>query len=146
MNDRAPRESATREATSRPKVWRPAARIPTPDPKDGFRFRWVRTRMLGEEDVTNVAKKRQEGWEPVSRAECPEVASLIASGGANIEVGGLMLCKMPEELAASRDEYFQNQNDSAMEGVDNHWMKENDPRMPLLAPERRTTVTRNPKR
>lgn len=139
MSDRAPRELGTREANERPRVWKPAQRLPSPNPVAGTRFRWIRTRMLGEDDLTNVANKRQEGWEPVTRTDCPEVARLIKGDGDNIEVGGLMLCKMPEELAQSRDEYFANQNQNQMAAVDESFMRESDPRMPVLKPERQTT-------
>jgi hypothetical protein len=59
----------------------------------------------------------------------------------NVEIGGLMLCKMLKELAVSRDEYYQNQAQNQMESVDNHFMRNNDPRMPLFS-ERKSTTSR----
>ena len=40
-----------------------------------------------------------------------------------------------------RDEYYRNIAQTQMEGVDNNYLKENDPRMPLLKPERKTRTT-----
>jgi len=145
MNIRAPRESTSRENEGRPQVWKPASRLPAPNPSPDWRYRWVRTRMAGEDDVTNVANKRQEGWVPVARADCPEVASLVMGTGDNIEVGGLMLCRIPEELARSREAYFSQAASNQMESVDNNFMAENDRRMPLLRPERKTEVSKSPR-
>ena len=59
----------------------------------------------------------------------------------NIEIGGLLLCKAPEDKVQQREEYFQNMAESQMESVDNNFLKQNDPRMPVLKPERSTRTT-----
>ncbi len=59
----------------------------------------------------------------------------------NIEIGGLLLCKAPEGKVKQREEYFQNMAESQMESVDNNFLKQNDPRMPVLQPERSTRTT-----
>ena len=59
----------------------------------------------------------------------------------NIEVGGLLLCKAPEEEMAKRQKYYQEMAEQQMQSVDNSFMKENDPRMPLLNPDRTTRTT-----
>jgi hypothetical protein len=58
----------------------------------------------------------------------------------SIEVGGLMLCKTPAELVEQRNKYYRTQAENQMVSVDNNFMRENDPRMPLFR-ERRTEVT-----
>ena len=58
----------------------------------------------------------------------------------NIEVGGLLLCRIPEEFLKQRDEYYAQQNKAQMESVDNNFMKNSDPRMPLFA-ERKSTIS-----
>jgi len=50
-----------------------------------------------------------------------------------VEIGGLMLCRMPEEQAKARDEYYEAQNRAQMDSVDNNFMRNNDPRMPLFS-------------
>lgn len=58
----------------------------------------------------------------------------------NIEVGGLVLCKIASEVAEARDAYYRNLADSQMKAVDNNMMREQDRRMPMLKPERRSQV------
>jgi hypothetical protein len=81
----------------------------------------------------------REGWEPVKAVDHPE---LMLEGNAktgNVEIGGLMLCKMPRERAQARDEYYAKQAQSQMESVDNSFMRNNDPRMPLFADRKSST-------
>jgi hypothetical protein len=59
----------------------------------------------------------------------------------NIEIGGLLLCKAPQEVLRKREAHYQQVADSQMESVDNNFLKQNDPRMPVLAPERKTRTT-----
>ena len=139
IQNRTPRDLTSREKTAR-MVYKPASALPDPTPEPGYVYRWVMTHVLGQADPTNVSKKMREGWEPVKAADHPELM-LPASANGNVEIGGLMLCKMPVELARSRDEYYQTQAKSQMESVDNHFMRNNDPRMPLFS-DRKSSSTR----
>lgn len=90
----------------------------------------------------------REGWEPVKAEDHPELMLESDMGSkfkGNIEVGGLLLCKAPEGKMRARSKHFQKVADNQMESVDNNYLRENDPRMPLLDPERstRTTFGRN---
>jgi hypothetical protein len=58
----------------------------------------------------------------------------------NVVIGGLMLCKAPKEFVEDRNAYYLNQANAQINSVDNNFMRENDPRMPLFA-ERKTTVS-----
>lgn len=136
---RTPRDLTSREKTARV-VYQPASSLPEPNPEPGIVFRWIATHVMGQADPTNVSKKLREGWEPCKAEDHPEM-SLFASKSGNIEIGGLMLCKMPEELAKARTAYYDNQSARQMESVDNHFMRNNDPRMPLFN-DRRSDVTR----
>ena len=51
-----------------------------------------------------------------------------------------MLCKAPKELIEERTDYYNQQNTSQIQSVDNNLMRENDPRMPLFS-DRKTKVT-----
>ena len=142
---RKPRELETRETETRSKTWEPASTLPDPAPQDGWVFRWIRTSMVGSPDNTNVSKRRREGWEPVRAEDHPELQIMSDHKSewgekGNIEVGGLLLCKAPEEVVEQRREYFKKHADSQMQAVDNNYMRENDPRMPVLAPDRKTRV------
>lgn len=144
MDKRTPRESETRETTSRKKTWAPPTVLPEPDKKDGWRYRWIRTSTLNNQDNTNVSSKFRQGWEPVSAAEHPEITVLRdrkSDFKDNIEVGGLLLCKAPEETMAERDAYYRDSAETQMSSVENNFMRENDPRMPLNKPQIDSRVT-----
>jgi hypothetical protein len=57
----------------------------------------------------------------------------------NIEIGGLLLCKAPDELMKQRDNFYTRQAESQMDAVDNNFMRQNDARMPLFTEKRTTT-------
>ena len=106
-------------------------------------FRSVRVAMQGQVDAPNVSSKLREGWEPVKAVDHPEIALVAVENerfAENVVIGGLMLCKAPEELAEERNAYYNDQAQSQMNSVDNNLMRENDPRMPLFN-ERKTKVT-----
>ncbi len=135
---------ADREEEKREEPWTPPSLLPTPKPQDGYVFRWIRTRMLGVEDNMNVSKAFREGWEPVKAEDHPELMGMNdfrSQFSENFEQGGLLLCKMSEEKMKQKREYLSRKADSQMEAVDNSFMRENNPRMPLLKPERSTKVT-----
>lgn len=141
---RLPREFESRAKMERPKKWMPPQLLPTPNPEAGYVFRWVRVSTLGNDDPMNVSSKLREGWEPVKASEHPEV-QLMSMGDKSrypdsIEIGGLMLCKTPAEFAEQRDAYYKAQAEGQMQSIDNNFMRDNDPRMPLFK-ERSTKVT-----
>ena len=141
--NRLSREADTRAKAERPKQWMPPELLPSPNPEEGYEFRWIRVSTLGTSDPMNVSSKLREGWEPVKASEHPEI-QLMATGDKprfpdSIEIGGLILCKTPKEFVQQRNQYYQAQTDGQMNSVDNNFMRENDPRMPLFK-ERRTEV------
>ena len=143
--ERTPRYGEQRDSDVRPSdSWIPASVIPDPEPQDGWVFRWVRTSILGQTDATHTSRMFREGWEPVKADDHPELMLTSDVGSkyqGNIEVGGLLLCKAPEGKMQSRSEHFQKMADNQMQSVDNNYLRENDPRMPLLEPERSTRTT-----
>jgi len=136
---RTPRELETREKQSR-YVYKPSSTLPDPTPEPGWAFRWIATHILGQSDPTNVSRKRRDGWEPVRSEDHPELM-LSPTASGNVEIGGLMLCKMPEAKLAAMSEYYDNVSKQQSESVDNNFLRQNDPRMPLFA-ERKSAVTR----
>ena len=125
-----------RASESRPDdSWMPQSALPVPEPKDGWVFRWIRTSSLGRSDNTNVSRQFREGWEPVRIEEQPQFKLLVDPNSRfkdNIEVAGLLLCKMPEEFLAQRSAYYGKVTKDNMEAVDNNFMRESDARMPLF--------------
>ena len=144
QDPRAKREHESREVNARPDTWTPPSVLPTPDPQDGYVFRWIRTSMRGESDNTNVSRKYREGWEPVRLEDHPDLRLIpdidTRFDGAAV-VGGLMLCKNSAEKMQQRQEYINKVNQEQMDAVDQSFMREQDARMPLLPPERRTRVS-----
>jgi len=138
--NRTPRELVTREKEARA-VYVPPSTLPDPTPEPGYVYRWIATHVLGQADAPNVSKKMREGWEPVKAEDHPELMLAGNAKTGNVEVGGLMLCKMPVERARARDAYFHQQAQSQMESVDNHYLRNNDPRMPLFS-DRKSSVSR----
>ena len=133
--NRTPREVATRQQSMRPQQWRPPELLPEPDKQAGFKYRWIRVATNGQADPRNLSAKLREGWEPVRAEEQPKFALLVDPNSRykdNIEIGGLLLCKTPEELVDQRNAYYRQQSDHQMEAVDNTLMRQNDPRMPLF--------------
>ena len=141
--NRMSRELETRETAERPKQWMPPQLLPDPTPEPGYAFRWIRISALNKADPKNISSKLREGWEPVKASDHPEIR-MFGSGDANfpdsVEVGGLLLCKTPVEFVEQRTAYYRQQTDAQMQSVDNTFMRENDPRMPMFK-ERRSEVT-----
>ena len=139
-DSRTNREITSREKTAR-YVYTPSSTLPDPTPEPGYVYRWVATHIMGQSDPTNVSRKMREGWVPVKAVDHPELMLEANEKTGNVESGGLMLCKQPIEQARARDEYFAKQAQDQMESVDNHFMRNNDPRMPLFS-DRKSTVSR----
>ena len=142
--NRKPRETETREVQSyRPQSWRPPEVLPMPDARPGWVHRYVRISMMGASDPANISSKFREGYEPVRAEDYPELMMHATQEGrfkGNIEVGGLLLCRIPEEFIKQREEYYASQAKAQMDSVDNTFMRNNDPRMPLFK-ERRSETT-----
>ena len=141
--NRTNRELETREITARKKSWTRPEVLPTPNPEEGYKFHWVRISTRGEADPMNVSGKLREGWEPVKASDHPEIFLAGVESDRfkdNIVVGGLLLCKAPVELVEERNDFYSQQAEAQIRSVDNNFMRENDPRMPLFN-ERKTKVT-----
>jgi len=135
--DRTRRTEETREKEVRQVSWKPAYDLPVPEPIDGYGFRWIRVAMMGIPDPANMAKARREGWVPCKAADHPEISQDFAVFGLApnsdlIEIGGLVLCKAPIEMIRAREAYFADFTQKQAQSVDNNFMRDNDPRMPLF--------------
>ncbi len=138
------RANQTRSKSERPKVWVPPSSLDAPPAPDGFRYRWIRAEVVGYQDTKNVTSRLREGYELV-RAEEVENASdypVLDEGKYKgvIGVGGLLLAKVPVEIAKQRQEYMTQRHEERNEAVENDLMKEQDNRMPINI-ERQSRVT-----
>ena len=135
------RELDTRDLAERPKQWQQPELLPEPDKEAGFSYRWIRVATLNSPDPRNLSAKLREGWEPVRIEEQPKFRLLVDPTSRykdNIEIGGLLLCKTPEEFVEQRNQHFSNQTQQQTEAVDNNFMRQSDARMPLFR-ERKST-------
>ena len=140
---RAPREADSRTVSYRPQSWRAPEALPNPDHRPGWKHRWVRLSTLGEADPGNISSKLREGYEPCKAEEYPELMMHATTEGrfqGGIEMGGLLLCRIPEEFMEQRADYYANQNKAQVNSVDNNFLRDSDPRMPLFS-EKQTKVT-----
>ena len=141
--NRKPREIETRQQSMRTESWKPPELLPEPDKQAGFAYRWIRVSTLNSADPRNLSAKLREGWEPVMAEEQPQFQLLIDPNSRfkdNIEIGGLLLCKTPEEFVGQRNKHYQKQAENQMDAVDSSLMRQSDPRMPLFS-ERKSTTT-----
>jgi hypothetical protein len=141
---RITRELDSREVIERPKQWMPPDLLPEPDKQAGYTYRWIRVSMLNTADPRNISSKLREGWEPVTLEEQPKFKLLANPNGQfkdNIEIGGLLLCKIPTEFVEQRKEHYDKITRDQAEAVDNSLMRQSDARMPLFS-ERKSTSSK----
>jgi len=127
-------QSKTVAPKARPKVWTPPSYLDTPNAPEGFRHRWVRTEILGFVDTKNIQGRLRSGYELVRSDEYPEEDYPAIADGKYAGVighGGLVLTRVPEEIARSRQEYFQKEAQDQMTAIDNDLMKEQHKGMPI---------------
>ena len=139
---RLARELDTRSTAERPKQWMRPETLPQPDVQPGYAYRWVRVSTLDKADARNISSKTREGWEPVRIEEQPKFSLLVDPNSRfkdNIEIGGLLLCKTPEEFVEQRNNFYTKQTEAQAEAVDNNLMRQSDPRMPLFKERKSTT-------
>ena len=128
------RASQTREKTLRKKVWTPPSYLDTPNAPAGFRHRWVRVEILGYVDTKNIQGRLRSGYELVRADEYPEDDYATMPDGKYkgiIGHGGLVLTRVPEEIARQRADYFKRLSSEQIEAVDNDLMKEQHKSMPI---------------
>ena len=119
---------------AKPKVWAPPSYLDTPNAPEGFRHRWVRVEILGFVDTKNIQGRLRSGYELVRSDEYPEDDFPTIMDGKYAGVighGGLVLTRVPEEIARSRQEYFAQQTQDQMTAIDNDLMKEQHKGMPI---------------
>ena len=137
------RASQTRSKTERPKVWTPPSSLDAPKAPTGFRHRWIRVETMGFDDTKNVQGKIRSGWELVRADEYPGSEYPVVTEGkykGMIGVGGLVLARIPEEIAKLRDDYYQKMTREANEALQHDLDKEQHKSMPIQQ-DRQSRVT-----
>ena len=128
------RAAITRTKTERPKEYRPPSSLDAPPAPDGFRHRWIRAESMGFNDTKNIHGRLRSGYELVRADEYDSEQYPVVMDGKYagvIGVGGLLLARIPEELAQSRVDYQMRQTEGQDEAVENDLLKDQDKRMPM---------------
>ena len=137
------RAGQTRSKTERPKVWAPPSSLAAPPAPKGFRHRWIRVESIGFQDTKNISARLREGYELVRADQYPDSEYPVVDSGKYagvIGVGGLLLARIPEELAKQRTDYFQKLAKGQDEAVEHDLMKEQHKSMPINV-DRQSRVT-----
>jgi len=138
------RANQSRSKSERPKVWVPPSSLDAPPAPDGFRYRWIRAESVGFQDTKNITGRIREGYELVRAEEIINASDypIVEEGRYKgvVGVGGLLLAKVPVEVAKQRSEYMSKKHGERSEAVNNDLMKEQDKRMPINI-ERQSRVT-----
>ena len=128
------RAAGTRSKTERPKEYKPPSSLDAPPAPDGFRHRWIRAESMGFNDSKNIHGRLRSGYELVRADEYKDADYPVVIDGKYagvIGVGGLLLARIPEELAQSRMDYQKRQTEGQDEAVENDLLKDQDRRMPM---------------
>jgi len=133
-NQKTSRAAVTRSKTERPKVYKPPSSLDAPPAPDGYRHRWIRAESVGFQDSKNIYGRLREGYELVRADEYKDSDYPIVADGKYagvIGVGGLLLARIPEELAQARSAYQKTLSEGQDEAIENDLLKDQDKRMPI---------------
>jgi|TARA_R100000030_G_scaffold11539_1_gene7706 hypothetical protein len=133
-NEKTSRAAVTRSKTERPKVYKPPSSLDAPPAPDGFRHRWIRAESVGFQDSKNIFGRLREGYELVRADEYKDSDYPVVTDGKYagvIGVGGLLLARIPEELATARSSYQKTLSEGQDEAIENDLLKDQDKRMPI---------------
>ena len=128
------RAAGTRTKTERPKEYKPPSSLDAPQAPDGFRHRWIRAESMGFNDTKNIHGRLRSGYELVRADEYDSEEYPVVVDGKHagvIGVGGLLLARIPEELAQQRMDYQRKQTDGQDEAVESDLLRDQDNRMPM---------------
>ena len=103
---------------------------------DGMSLRWLRISVKGQDDISNIGKKQQQGWEFVTPDEVPELAitSFVRKEGrytGTVCRGDLALAKLPTGKVMARRKHYENKANDMMDAVNAQLMRSNNSRMPI---------------
>jgi hypothetical protein len=133
------RASETREATKRPVEWTPPSSLDAPPAPDGFRHRWIRAESLGFDDTKNIAGKLRSGYELVMSSEFKDSDYPVVQDGKHkgvIGVGGLLLARIPNEIAEARQKYYSEKAKERDDAIKSDLLKDQHPSMPITVDRR----------
>ena len=140
---KTPRASETRSKEAHEVVWTPPSSLDAPPAPDGFRHRWIRSESLGFEDQKNISGRLRSGYELVMASEYKDQGYPIVESGKYtgvIGVGGLLLARVPIEIAKARQKYYAEKAQERDEAVKSDLLRDQHPSMPITV-DRHSTQT-----
>ncbi len=124
---RRSRVADMRDLEKRVENWTPGSNLPTPDPREGLEFRYVRATTRGVLDNVNLSKAFRDYWEPVLSSEYPELRVMSDRGSEfpdGVVIGGLVLCSRPKEFGDKMREIGDRELREQMRAVDQNYFNE----------------------
>ena len=140
---KAPRASETRAKEAQEVVWTPPSSLDAPPAPDGFRHRWIRSESLGFDDQKNISGRLRSGYELVQASEYKDQGYPVVETGKHtgvIGVGGLLLARVPNEIAEARQKYYAQKAQDADDAVKTDLLRDQHPSMPITV-DRHSTQT-----
>lgn len=126
-NSRTMRSTEEREFLERDMPWQPSRLLPTPDPIDGFDFRYVRVASGGTIDNMNHSAALRDGWQPVLAEEVPSLGMIMSDVGSEsgtVVMGGMMLCKRPSYIGDKQKAAAAEQSRIQIDSVDRGYLND----------------------
>lgn len=95
--------------------WSPSTALETPPPTGGYRYRWIAEAVNGEATTRSVQQAIREKYSRVTLTELHEnhpdfIVDEDLRGDGFARTGGLILMKIPEEIARQREMYYLNRS------------------------------------
>ena len=140
---KAPRASETRAKEAQEVVWTPPSSLDAPPAPDGFRPRWIRSESLGFDDQKNISGRLRSGYVLVMASEYKDQGYPVVETGKHtgvIGVGGLLLARVPNEIAEARQKYYAEKAKDADDAVKTDLLRDQHPSMPITV-DRHSTQT-----
>jgi|TARA_R110000751_G_scaffold39297_2_gene93481 hypothetical protein len=128
------RASEDRNATANEVVWTPPSSLDAPPAPDGFHHRWIRSESLGFNDNKNITGKLRSGYALVRSEEYKDSNYPIVEDGKYkgvIGVGGLLLARIPIEIAKARQKYYSDKAKDNDDAVKSDLLRDQHPSMPI---------------
>ena len=140
---KTPRASEDRDKTKRPVEWTPPSSLDAPPAPDGFRHRWIRSESLGFDDQKNISGRLRSGYTLVMASEFKDQGYPVVESGKYtgvIGVGGLLLARVPNEIAKARQKFYADKAKDQDDAVKTDLLRDQHPSMPITV-DRHSTQT-----
>jgi hypothetical protein len=119
--------------------------LDVPEAPEGYKYRWLRHELVGEDHSRNVFERTRQGYELVHPDELDGFETDVMQDGKHAGVvrsGDLILAKVPIEIYEARTEFYDNQADRLQQAVDMELDRSNNPDMPIDRKGSKSSVTR----